>query len=122
LDIRSQVPAGGVRSRWLTNTFHRRRRGRLKVYGPLSRVASFEGEEEMRFRQGRCPPAGDKDGVYRIWGTGGEGGLHRKRRCETNEFLEIAPLVELLSAVTRKALNASVRAEGRAGDIARLPR
>jgi hypothetical protein len=57
------------------------------------------------------PQPGGKDRVYRIWGTAGEGGLHRKRRCETNEFLEIAPL-ELLPAGTGKALNASVPAEG----------
>ncbi len=75
----------------------------------------------MRLRRVHCSPARDKDSVYRILGTGGEGGLHTKHRCETDEFPEIAPS-ELLPAGTRKALNAWVPAEGRAGEIGRLPR
>ena len=75
----------------------------------------------MRLRRVHCSPAGGKDGVYRIWGTGGEGGLRTKHRCETNESAEIAPF-ELLPAGTRNALNASVPAEGRAEEIGRLPR
>ncbi len=58
-------------------------------------------------------PAGGKDSVSGIWDTRGEGGRHMKHRCETDEFLEIAP-IELLPAGIRKALNASVPAGGRA--------
>ena len=66
----------------------------------------------MRLCRVHCSPAEGKDSVYRIWGTGGEGGLQTEHRCETDESLEIAPF-ELLPAGVRKALNASVPAEGR---------
>jgi hypothetical protein len=66
----------------------------------------------MGLRRVHYSAAGGKDSVYRIWGAGGEGGLQTKHRGETDEFPEIAPF-ELLPVGTRKALNASVRAEGR---------
>ncbi len=75
----------------------------------------------MRLRRVHCSPSGGKDSVCRIWGTGGEGGLHTKHRGETDESPEIAPF-EVLPAGTHKALNASVPAEGRAEEIGRLPR
>jgi hypothetical protein len=75
----------------------------------------------MGLRRVHYSAAGGKDSVYRIWGAGGEGGLQTKHRGETDEFPEIAPF-ELLPVGTRKALNASVRAEGRGEEIGRLPR
>jgi hypothetical protein len=82
---------------------------------------SFQaGREELRLRRVHCSLAEGKDGVYRIWGTGGEGDLDTKHRCETDESLEIASF-ELLPAGIRNALNALVPAEGRAEEIGRLP-
>jgi hypothetical protein len=75
----------------------------------------------MDLRWVDCSPAGGEDSVYRIWATGGEGDFDVKHRCERDKFLEIGPF-ELLSAGTRKALNASVPAEGRGEEIGRLPR
>jgi hypothetical protein len=86
----------------------------LKVSGPFSRVGSYE--EGRRLCRVHCSPAGGKGSVYRVWGIGGEDRLHREDRCKTDEFPEVAPF-ELLSAGTRKALNASVPAEGRGEEI-----
>ena len=75
----------------------------------------------MRPRRVHCSPAEGKDSVYRIWGTGGEGGLQTRHQCEIDEFPEIAPF-ELLPAGIRKALTHRFRPKAGAEEIGRLPR